>query len=279
MSSLKVTARFVGLLAALYGSTAICGAPPPLPACVVPACYDLTAVGATATINGAIFTVPSVSIDATGSGVIDSFVRIQAQGTEQGYNTSDRPVQFGEMHTDTHTQDRLLSSINSVTVKGIEYLEFVLDTGEAGGSNTFISLEQLRFYVGADQATNTAAGDYDAATKQLGSLTPIYDMDAGVDTYIQLSDPYSGNGKLDLILLVPKSLFVGDDTQSVYLYSQFGRAAPLDTDSSFEEWATKIQGTFTPEPGAIALLLIGLAALGFTSLRRRMAPQPRAAIA
>ena len=57
------------------------------------ATLDLTARGSSGAINGAEF----VQFDArpTGTGVIDSFVRVQALGntsSEQGYNTSARPL-------------------------------------------------------------------------------------------------------------------------------------------------------------------------------------------
>src|SRR5262245_41089797 len=59
---------------------------------------DLTARGSQVTVNGAIF--KQADPQPTGTGVIRSFVRIQAQGSnqtvEQGYNTDYRPVQFDE---------------------------------------------------------------------------------------------------------------------------------------------------------------------------------------
>lgn len=252
-----------------------------LPPCGVPACHDLTEPGDTTTINGAIYTVPETEVKATGTGAIDPFVRLQRTGTEQGYNTSDRPVQFDENTDAQFTHDLLLSSLNTVTVGGIEYVEFVLDLNENNSpAGRYISLEQLRIYSGENQ-TNS----YDETLNTLGTLSAVYDMDAapGGDTYIQLDySLWSGQGQLDLILLVPASLFTlapgdpGDGSQTyVYLYSQFGQDAPLDTDAGFEEWAHKVSGTFTPEPGALALILIGLAALGYTM--RRRPPQSLAA--
>src|SRR5262245_20548266 len=57
------------------------------------AVVDLTPAGAQqVTLNGAIFT--DADLGGAGSGNIDAFVSIQNTGTEQGYNSSFRPVQF-----------------------------------------------------------------------------------------------------------------------------------------------------------------------------------------
>ena len=49
--------------------------------------YDLTADGARTTVNGAIFTNDQSIIDQpAGTGVIGPFVRIQANGNEDGFN-------------------------------------------------------------------------------------------------------------------------------------------------------------------------------------------------
>lgn len=268
MSFIKLIHPFAAVLLGL-----VCSGPAsalaPVQPCPAPTCYDLTTAGAQATINGATFRIPG-SI-TSGTGLIDSFVRIQATGSERGYNTSDRPVQFDET-ADPFTHDLLLSAIPSVTISGTEYLEFVLDTNEPGSDpGRYLSLEELRFYSGANQATHTVAGQYNDTTNQLGSLTAVYDMDAGTNTFIQLdSSLFSGSGQLDMILLVPKNLFTlvnNDPAQThVYLYSKFGRAAPLQTQSGFEEWAHKVSGTFTnPAPGALALLLVGGFALMFAT--------------
>jgi len=49
---------------------------------------------------------------ATGSGVIDSFVRISTNDLiEEGYNTSGRPVPYDENTSPTFTHDLLLSEV------------------------------------------------------------------------------------------------------------------------------------------------------------------------
>src|SRR5262252_9181811 len=63
---------------------------------------DLTFRGAEGTANGAIF--DQSDAHPTGSGVIQSFVRIQGTGVEQGYNTDARPLQLDENKSPTFTR-------------------------------------------------------------------------------------------------------------------------------------------------------------------------------
>src|SRR3954468_18762573 len=67
---------------------------------------DLTTRGSQGTINGAIY--KQVDPQPTGTGVINSFLRLQAKDVEQGYNTDHRPVEFDEK-TDIHTRSLLLT--------------------------------------------------------------------------------------------------------------------------------------------------------------------------
>src|SRR4029077_18801416 len=91
------------------------------------ASYDLTTMAAPPlTIDGALLT-NDVIIPAAGSGNIDSFVRVQASGTEQGYNTSFRPLQFNETTSATFTHDLALSAVPVVLINGVTYREFLLD--------------------------------------------------------------------------------------------------------------------------------------------------------
>jgi len=48
---------------------------------------DLTTAGSSGELNGALFIWTDLDRSSTGTGVIDSFVIIQHDGVEQGYNT------------------------------------------------------------------------------------------------------------------------------------------------------------------------------------------------
>src|SRR5439155_13939178 len=95
---------------------------------VTPSTVDLTTAGSLGTLNGAQFR--QVDAQPTGSGVIDSFVRLQAQGAkqtvEQGYNTDARPTQFDENSSPTFTRSLRLSDVPVVTIGGVEYREFLV---------------------------------------------------------------------------------------------------------------------------------------------------------
>ncbi len=256
----------------------------------------------TAPINGAIFVAPSGIYDATGTGVFNPFVRIQEKGNEEGYNTSDRAVQFDENTDPNFTRDLLFSSVPVVTLGGVSYLEFVLDINESASANgRFLSLDRLQLFVGADQATNTVAGSYDGINK-LGSLTALWDLDGLVDSAILLDYGVvgSGSGRADMVALIPLSVIpasLQNASSSLYLYSQFGVTAnpygpggiDATSDAGFEEWAW-VRGSVTcppgstnldcgggggggsggvPEPGTLSLFGAALLGSFFYSRRRR----------
>jgi len=66
-----------------------------------------------------------------GTGNYDTFLRIQNNGTEQGFNT-DGAVQF-DTKASLHTHSLLLSALATVKVNGIDYYEIRLDINEAKG--------------------------------------------------------------------------------------------------------------------------------------------------
>ncbi len=193
---------------------------------------DLTTHGSSGTVNGAIF--QQSDAQPTGSGVIHSFVRLQTNAaTEQGYNTDGRPLQFDENKSPVFTRSLKVGDVPLVSVGGVLYREFLLDVNQKA-SAPLISLDQLRLYVGD---TPNATG-YDATTKQLAGMDPVYDLDAGGDNWVQLNYRLnSGSGSGDMTVLIPATLLGSDPGRYVYLYSAFGenRAA----NSGFEEWSVR----------------------------------------
>ena len=244
--------------------------------------HDLTAVGSQVTINGAIFFVPPSS-SATGTGVIRSFVRIGSNAdTKQGYNTSDRPLQFDENNAPPFTRDLLLSELPIVTTGGTQYYEFILDINQVA-ADPLLSLNRVIIFSGVDQVTDGSSflsASLTSSSATLGTLSPIYSLDSGEqDNTIKLDySNYGGSGdNLDMIMLVPVSLFGAGP--NVYLYSYFGD--PDNANDGFEEWAVRKRGapacppndpncSFIPsiaEPGTFALLGLGL--VGLAAARRR----------
>jgi hypothetical protein len=189
---------------------------------------DLTTQGAVGLANGAVFS--QASPHPTGTGVIDSFLRVEATGVEQGYNTDARPLQFNEKKSPNFTRSLPLSQVGEVTVGGVLYREFLLDINQQA-SQPLLSLDELRFYV---SNTPNLTG-YNPDTNQLAGLDPVYDLG---DNFIELNARLStGSGGGDMFALIPSQVFdSAPNNQYVYLYCKFGVNSPAN--GGFEEWAT-----------------------------------------
>jgi len=226
---------------------------------------DLTAANASETINGAIFT--NTDNQATGSGVIQSFVRISANtDVVQGINTSDRPLNYDENTSPTFTHNLLLADVPIVN----GYREFLLDINQTN-ADSLLSLDRVQIYVSDDPDLNS--NTLHQSGSNLPGATLIYDMDATTDYSVKLDYALnSGSGSGDLFLYVPDSLFSG---KYVYLYSRFGELE--NNNDGFEEWAVRTGGTVqaVPAPAGVLLGLVGASSLGGYAglgwLRRRKA--------
>ena len=78
-------------------------------------------------INGGIFAVEV--IHPAGTGVIDSFVRVQKKGTEQGYNTTYRKVQSTRRKTRIYARHPAVGGGHHI-IGGIPYATVLLDINE-----------------------------------------------------------------------------------------------------------------------------------------------------
>jgi hypothetical protein len=199
-----------------------------VPAMVV----DLTTHGSSGAANGAIF--QQCDAQPTGTGVIQSFVRVQATGVEQGYNTDARPLQFDENKSPQFTRSLAFSQVPTVFVGGVPYRQFLLDINQKS-SSPLLSLDELRIYVG--NAPNLSG--YDANTGQLAGMNPMFDMDSNGDVTIKMDYRLnSGSGSGDIFVLVPDADFAGAPANGyLYLYSKFG--VTWGANSGFEEWSVK----------------------------------------
>lgn len=195
---------------------------------------DLTTRGSEGIANGAIFRQDDAH--PTGTGVIRSFLRVQATGVEQGYNTDARPLQLNENSSPQFTRSLQLGQVPVINVKGVEYREFLLDINQKS-SSSLLTLDELRIYIG----TSGNLRGYDAATKTLAGMNPRFDLDANGDATVTMDyrlNPGSGGG--DVLVLIPNAVFAGSSaSQFVYLYSKFGAGVGAGANSGFEEWAVR----------------------------------------
>jgi hypothetical protein len=223
---------------------------------------DLTTAHTSGFINGARFATSD--FQTAGTGVIDSFVRIQATGSEQGYNTSGRPTAFDENSSGNFTRNLRLGDIPIVTIVGQTggFYEFILDINQTN-SHPLLSLSQVKIF------TSVTGSQTTSNITSLGTLR--YNMDAapagdsGVELDYSLN---SGSGQGDMVMDIPVSAFgAALATDFVYLYSQFGNPNP--TNDGFEEWAIRTNNPVNPVPlpAAAGMGLAGLSCLVLT--RRR----------
>jgi hypothetical protein len=210
--------------------------------------YDLTSgPDLSRDVNGAIFSNPStLSNDPTGTGVFGTFVQIQNNPIEQGYNTSKRggfptnppgdtnsQTNFDTDNSAPHNRDIQLKDIPTLLyTDGNVYRQFLLDINESNtAEDQFLSLDKLQIYI-SPTAGNYIPGDNEVALGADNALgTIIYDMDGAGDSRALLDYAVigSGSGRADLEVLVLNSLFIGyEPTDYIYLYSRFGDKGCVD---------------------------------------------------
>lgn len=254
---------------------------------------DLTAsLGSSCTFDGAIYRNDD-STAVVGSGVVDPFLTVQRNNTESGFSTdadtADLPLDAKRAEGNGQfTRTFTIGDLFTFTEGGVDYFRFFLDINEpSGGSQSLLMLDLVKIY-------NTESPDPvmlgDADVDDLGDLdTQGWDLlyDLG-DNQIKLEYDLIGGGSgkgFDLELLIPTAKFTGSTDTRIVFATAFS-----DSGDGFEEWWVQTRGESTgecppgtigtppdcvippvtvPEPGALALL--GLGMFGLAAIRRRRA--------
>jgi hypothetical protein len=223
---------------------------------------DLTTAGSSGTVNGALF--QQIDPQSTGTGVIDPFLRVQATGTEAGFNTGLSPMP--DVKTGTWTHELLLTDVPIVTIGGVQYYQFLLDINQTS-ANPLLSLHELEIWT--KSGTLAEANSYDDLAA--GGATKKYDLDSGPDGDSKIELNYllnPGSGAGDMFAYIPVAV-LGTGSLNVYLYCEFG--APNATNDGFEEWAVlKAAGTTGVPDASTSVALLGMGLIAVGTLKRRL---------
>ncbi|NLT84141.1 hypothetical protein GXW92_05160, partial [Coprothermobacter proteolyticus] len=197
--------------------------------------YDLTTDTSVqqVAIEGAIWT-KLASSDPTGSGIFESFLRVQKNGVEKGYNTDYRPLQFDENSSAQFTRSFKLADVPQVKIGETIYREFQLDINQSGKDpEWYISLDKFQVWLTDDPYLH----GYDTSTWGFPSgAVKVYDLG---DNSIKLDFRMNpGSGKRDYRVLVPESMFAGKTGAYVVLFTQHGAA--YEANDGYEEWGVAI---------------------------------------
>ncbi len=207
---------------------------------------DITAAGSSGTINGALYFESDQQ--PAGTGFIQSFLRVQGKGAEQGYNT-DGGFPFDDKNPHNFQHSIQLADFESFNIAGTSYFKFMLDANQSGGPHGSFTLDKLQIYTGNDPAQTTTAINPDG-TLNLGHLA--YSLDTGGDNAVQMHS--TGSGKFDMAVFIPVSDFNLTD-KYVTLYMQSN-----DATGGFEEWTFASGVAPVPEvtPASVVFGFLGL---------------------
>ncbi|OGS53171.1 MAG: hypothetical protein A2Y20_03125, partial [Firmicutes bacterium GWF2_51_9] len=193
---------------------------------------DLMLNGSEATVNGAVWENLVPHTTATGTGTFHSFLRVQNNETERGYNHGLSVAQFDEKTS--FTDPMLLSNVPTVEYEGAMYREFQLDINE---NDDNISMDRFQIWL-----TNTESLlNYNIATYSFGAdARKVYDTEGFV---LKLAAT-GGSGKREYRVLVPASLFANATEMYVVLFTEHGLT--YSTSDGFEEWGVEKQTEALP---------------------------------
>lgn len=215
-------------------------------------------------INRAIFSVDASRPSGTGIFTRDArgvFETIQANGVEQGYNTSASNI-MDTKRVPQFNHELLFSDLRVVDIGGSLYVPFLLDINEPDNAQSLLVLDDVRIF------TSTVSGvSYPTLTSMLSApnLSQVYSLDNTVgETSSHVLLDYNreggGSGRADMGMFIPLDVFNGTrGSDYVYLYSKFGgdlagTGISAAASAGFEEWTLGAGTAPVPEPGSAPLI-------------------------
>ncbi len=199
--------------------------------------------------------------NGSGSGSLNSFLRIQNGPSEQGYNYQNNNAMPMD---DKSGVNFPLFGANNLGVNGGK-VTFVLDLQESNSVDArLISLDEIQIFVTSQPNQFLGANDFTGAgLLALQNASLVYRMDGGgINSSILLDSKRNGggNGTLDLYFQLSLSAFTdvigaNPNYQSIIFYSKFGDtsyvlqsngaytmggAIKFNSKSSFEEWSSSL---------------------------------------
>lgn len=214
----------------------------------------------------------------TGTGIYDPFLRIQATGSESGFNTDYTPVPLDDKAS-IYTHSVVFGDLGIVkNSANVDCYRFTLDINEPGGyPSGYLSLDKLEIYTSGDAAH---AATFSTYADMVAGSTLRYSMDTVSNDQTVYMDYNlgAGSGQDDIQILIPTTYFAGAAaTDHLILFSQMGASgttyqADFQSADGFEEWSVyQNAGTTVPPPMAepTTMLLLGGGLVGMYFGRKR----------
>jgi hypothetical protein len=221
--------------------------------------YDLTQAGSLLVDQTDFLTgTPSA---VAGSGSFGPMVRLQNNGSEQGYNSGGSPV-MADVKNGIHFRFANFRAPANPggTVNGVAYHSFALELNEGSG------------------------GESPSLHADRSSTSPkVYDLDASGDKSLFFDGSFvdSGSSPIHGDMLVPQSVFAPDagSANNVFMYFQMGAIGTSggrswNTEGGSEDWNAVSGLTFTiaqpvPEPGTVGAAAAVIAVSGWSWYSRK----------